>query len=219
MKKETVQNKNSETDLKSAHETVTPTEVKTVNPTTSFMANKTLLLIGVLSLITVILLGLAFYTGFPQTVKPQTPPVKIVQTTLSIFRPVVSPAKTYTSDITLTTERKNITAVQIELTFDPKTLTNVDIKAGPFFKTPAVLLKKIDAVKGRISFVLGIGLGQNPIKGNGTVAILSFTPITKSGITTISFLKTSKATTSDKVQSILTAAKGIQFPFGPTPTP
>jgi hypothetical protein len=183
-----------------------------------FMPHKTLMLIGILALITIILLGIAFHLGFPNTNKPGAQQIKVLQTTLSVLEPVAS-SSAYTTNLTLTTERKKVTAVQIELTYDPKVLTNVDIKPGPFFPSPTILLKKIDKVKGRISYALGIGLGQKAVNGNGTVAVLSFTPLLKSGITIIAFLKTSEVTVVGEIPSILTAAHGIQFPFGLTPTP
>jgi hypothetical protein len=182
----------------------------------SFMSQKTLTLIGILSFVTIVLLILAFYVNVPQN-KP-IKKVYVPQTVLSIPKPVAS-ASAYMTDITLTTERKKVTTVEIELTYDPKVLTKVDIKPGPFFPSPTILYKKIDTVKGRISYLLGIGLGQKPIIGNGVAAILTFTPTVKSGITTISFLPTSKATVSTEVSSILTAAHGIKFFLGPTPTP
>ena len=159
---------------------------------------------------------LALHIGLPGNKPVKT--VYIPQTVLNIPKPVAS-ASAYMTDIMLTTERKKITTVEIELTYDPKVLTRVDIKPGPFFPSPTILYKKIDTVKGRISYLLGIGLGQKPIIGNGVVAILTFTPTVKSGITTISFLQTSKATVSTEVSSILTAAHGIKFFLGPTPTP
>jgi hypothetical protein len=181
-----------------------------------FMPHKTLILIGILALITIILLGIALL-GFSNTNKPAQQ-IKVLQTTLSVLEPVAS-SSAYTANVTLTTERKKATAVQIELTYDPKVLTNVDIKPGSFFPNPTILSKKIDTVKGRISYVLGIGLGQKSVNGNGTVAVLSFTPLLKSGITTIAFLPTSKVTVVGEIPSVLTAAHGIKFSFGPTPTP
>jgi hypothetical protein len=164
------------------------------------------------------LLGLALYTQLPQTNKPVEKQVKVLKTTLNILEPVAS-SSAYTANVTLTTERKKVTAVQIELTYNPKALTNVDIKPGSFFPNPTILSKKIDAVKGRISYVLGIGLGQSSVNDNGIVAILSFTTIPKNGITTIAFLPICKLTVVGEVPSVLTAAHGIQFSFGPTPTP
>ena len=193
----------------------TNTNVETTKP---FMPRKTLILIGILSLITIILLGLALYTQLPQTNKPVEKQVKVLKTTLNILEPVAS-SSAYTANVTLTTERKKVTAVQIELTYNPKALTNVDIKPGSFFPNPTILSKKIDAVKGRISYVLGIGLGQSSVNDNGIVAILSFTTIPKNGITTIAFLPICKLTVVGEVPSVLTAAHGIQFSFGPTPTP
>lgn len=221
MEENTVQAQNPKTQpTNPAPPAPTPTNVKaeTVETTKPFMPRKTLILIGILSLITIILLGLALYTQLPQTNKPVEKQVKVLKTTLSVLAPVAS-SSAYTANVTLTTERKKVTAVQIELTYDPKVLTNVDIKPGSFFPNPTILSKKIDAVKGRISYVLGIGLGQSSVNGNGTVAILSFTTVPKNGITIIALLPISGLTVVGTVPSVLTAEQGIQFYFGPTPTP
>lgn len=212
------QNQNPETEPKPAPEAVTIPDTKTNTP---FMPQKTLVLIGVLSVVTIILLGLALYTGFPQASRPTAQkPVKVLQTTLSVLRPVASSStNAYVAEVALTTEREKVTAVEIDLTYDPKILTNVDIKPGTFFSNPTILRETIDKTNGKVSFVLGIGLGQSPVNGNGTVAVLSFTTLPKSGITTISFLKQSAVTVSTVRPSILTNAQGIQFSFGPTPTP
>lgn len=193
----------------------TPTGTNTDN---SFMPSKTLILIGLLSLITIILLGIALYTALPKTNPTAQKQIVVLKTTLSVLKPVAS-ASAYLADVALTTERKKVTAVQVELKYDPKTLTNVDIKPGSFFANPTVLSKKIDKVNGRVSFILGIGLGQLPVNGNGTIAVLSFTPLLKNGITTIALLPESKITVSGVVPSILTNVQGIEFTFGPTPTP
>lgn len=199
-------------------EPINPAPISPETETTkSFMSQKTLILIGVLSLITIILLILALRIGFPLG-KPAEKKVPVLQTTLNIPKPVAS-SSAYITNIMITTERKKVTAVEIELTYDPKVLTKVDIKPGPFFPSPTVLVKKIDTVKGKISYILGIGLGQDPVNGNGAVALLTFTPTVKSGITTLTFLPTSKATVATEVPSVLTAAHGVKFSFGPTPAP
>ena len=187
-----------------------PTPVETKSPEGT---QKTLILIGGLALITIILLIAAVFVGLPQKSTPKTTPV-VLKTILNISKPVAS-SSAYSADITLTTERKNVTAVQLELTFDPKVLTQVDIKSGSYFPDPVILSKKIDPLKGRITYILGIGLGQKPIASNkGTIAVLSFTPLLKSGIATISFLPTSRLTVSGQVHTVLTGAHGIIFSLG-----
>jgi hypothetical protein len=220
MEEKTAQKENLTTQPANNPVILTPpeNEVKNVEPDKSFMHNKTLMLIGVLALITVILLGLALYVGLPSKPGGQKQ-VAVIKTTLSALTPVATSANVYTSNITLTTERGKTTAVEIELSYDPKVLSNVDIKPGPFFSNPTILSKKIDAVNGKVSYILGIGLGQYPVDGNGTIAILSFTPLLKSGIATLVLLPKSEVTVAGTRPSILTNVKGIQFPFGSaTPT-
>ena len=211
----------AQTENQTAQPTTPTTTVPNVEPVKNtpppVMPRKTLILIVILSVITVILLGLALYIGLPQ-VKPGQKQVKVLKTILSVTKPVASNSA-YLANVTLTTERKKTTVVQIELTYDPKALTNVDINAGAFFPSPTILEKKIDAVNGRVSYILGIGLGQYPVNGNGTVAILSFTPLVKNGITTITFLPKSEVVVAGVIPSVLTNAQGVKFSFGETLTP
>jgi len=183
-----------------------------------FMPGKTLVLIGILALVTIVLLGLALYNT-PQTVKTPTKPAqKILKTDLTIAQPVAS-SSAYTVDIMLSTERTKITVVQIELSYNPKVLSNIDIVPGTFFSNPTILLKKIDKVNGRISYLLGIGLGQKPVTAQqGQVAVLKFTPLLRSSTATIDFASQSQVNAAGVVSSVLTSTKGLQFQFGPIPT-
>jgi hypothetical protein len=182
------------------------------------MPGKTLVLIGILALVTIVLLGLALYNT-PQTVKTPTKPAqKILKTDLTIAQPVAS-SSAYTVDIMLSTERTKITVVQIELSYNPKVLSNIDIVPGTFFSNPTILLKKIDKVNGRISYLLGIGLGQKPVTAQqGQVAVLKFTPLLRSSTATIDFASQSQVNAAGVVSSVLTSTKGLQFQFGPIPT-
>ena len=69
-----------------------------------------------------------------------------------------------------------MTAVQLEVAYDPKAVSNVRVTQGAFFTNPVVLLNANDTTTGRISFALGIAPAQEPVNGKGTVATISFTP-------------------------------------------
>jgi len=182
-----------------------------------FMPNQTLLLIGGLALATIVLLFLAFYNSMPKPPAKKAP-AKILQTFLKIAQPIAS-SSAYLASVELSTERSKITVVQLNLSFDPKILGKVDINPGTVFDNPTIILKDIDTVNGKISYTLGIGLGQYPVNGNGTVAIISFTPLVSSGTTNIDFTPKNQVNAAGQTQSILTSTKGIQFSFAPAPTP
>ena|ERR1035437_2090897 len=123
-------------------------------------AKRTYLLILLLALIATGLLAIAFIpkvnAPVTTTVKPIQSPV---QTTLVIssepIQDKVNPLK-YTVDVAIDSGQDNVTAVQLELSYNPKALTNVDIAPGTFFNNPNILLKKIDPVNGRITYALGV---------------------------------------------------------------
>src|SRR5436190_5631457 len=54
-----------------------------------------------------------------------------------------------------------ISAVQLQLKYDPNVLTDVDIIPGTLFPRPVVLTKKIDPEKGTIFYVIGVSLESN----------------------------------------------------------
>lgn len=60
--------------------------------------------------------------------------------------------------------------IQLELSFDPSLIYNVNIYPGGYFIEPAEIIKHIDFKNGRISYILK-GAVQNP---NNTVASISF---------------------------------------------
>jgi hypothetical protein len=219
---------NEEKDTENLKTTESPkVEVKELTP---FMPKKTFILIGLLTLATIILLIIALYPSVSGSLKAlnnnqnKTPKVvvNIPQTELTIAMPTLLPAtdtagNIYGADVLLSTQRSKIDVIDLELTFDPKSIENVNITPSDFFTEPVILTKKIDTVKGKISFVFGIGPGQKPVSKQGVVAVITFTPIAAKGWTIIDFAENNKVISEEKVQSILTSTKGLQFPYGMTP--
>jgi hypothetical protein len=71
-----------------------------------------------------------------------------------------------------------VTAVQLEISYDPKVLTNVTVeKETTFFTAPIVLINKTDKAAGRITYALGITPAQQPISVSGNVVTVSFTKL------------------------------------------
>ncbi len=98
----------------------------------------------------------------------------------------------------------NISAIQLELQYDPKILTNVDIVPGTYLQNPVVLLKKISPQTGQISFALGLTTNATNLPTTGTVAKLTFQTLpSASGQTQVSFLPNTLVTATGIENSIL----------------
>jgi len=149
------------------------------------MSKRTLFLIFALFIITFALLLMALYQ--PQAPKPiPTTVIKepIEQTILSFGNPVIATSSTslrqptdlnYSLPINISTGKNKVTAVQLELQYDPLILTNVAVTPASFFAKPDILLNQIDTKTGRISYALDVGLTTlQGVVGRGTVANLTF---------------------------------------------
>jgi len=170
--------------------------------------NRTLFLI---LLLIVSAAGLMYLSLNTKPAPTTSVPVSIAQTTLVMTPPVASTSGLLNSDIRVNTNGNTATAVQIELSYNPKDLGDVDITAGTFFKNPLELFKKIDTQNGRVSYAVGVSLGDKGAPGNGVVAKLSFSKLKTTGTTSISFLPKSIVTSSGISQSVLKSATGLTF--------
>ncbi len=196
------------------------------------MSRRTLILIVVLIIATAVLLAIALTPVRPPAPAPTKPSAVLpyAYTTLKInSSPVIfsSPvssisAKTYTTDVTIDTGNNKVTAVQLELSFDPKLITNVDIKPGSFFVNPTELLKKINNQEGSVSYAIAGGLltGNRSVKGQGVVATISFEEIGSADETTyIKFLPKTLVTAEGIDKSVLKTTVNAVFPLGQLTTP
>ncbi len=188
------------------------------------MSKRTLSLIIVLFLAA---LGLMFIaqakpeqqqTPIQPNITPRvTPPV--AQTVLlfgDLSMTTSSTQPTHSIPIIIQTGKNLVTAVQIELLYDPQIITNVSITQGTFFSKPVVLLNYIDDANGRISYALGINPQDSGKKGEDiVVATLTFkAKISTPTATTISFLPKTLVTEEDVAQSVLKSANPTQFIVG-----
>ena len=161
----------------------TPTESKpgtNNNLQGKLKSNKTPLLIIVLAILTGLLLIFALApkstppsnTGnnSAQNATPSAPAEAVLT-----FGNATSSGSVDNVDVIANTGNAATTAVQLEMSFDPKMVSNIAITPGDFVKGWSVLIKNIDYTNGRISFAIGMPLGASGIKGMGTVAHLSFT--------------------------------------------
>lgn len=96
----------------------------------------------------------------------------------------------YLLPILVKTGTNKITAVQLEMAFDPNVLTNIDIKPSNFLEGPIILINEINSRSGRISYALGIApsASESGKQGEGTLATLTFQ--TKNKLTKLSVGKT-----------------------------
>lgn len=188
------------------------------------ISRKTLGLIVGLFIVT----GILLYMAIAPTLKTNTSnkPQAIVPTPTSAAHSVLSftpdtiaavPGVPSTVAIELSTGENNVRAVQIELAYDPAVLSNVSIKSGTFFATPAELIAPtVNAKTGRVSYAFGV---PAPKKGTGTVAMLTFTPRlttssvngtpTPSNTTQITFVPLSKVAAAGVGPSVLKTSSNL----------
>jgi len=192
------------------------------NKPEGFMPRKTLILIIFLAIVTVGLLILALIPNLKTPVKTtpkSTAIIRDAQTNLSFSAPIISSSSALQSNVEIATGRNKVTGVQLELSFDPKVLTNVDIAPGTFFTDPVIILKKIDAENGRITYALGIGLGQKAVTGRGTLAVVTFIPVVgATESTSINFLPKTEVAAQGQIMSVLKTSSGATINLiSPTP--
>lgn len=141
--------------------------------------NKTLLLVVGLVILTIVLLALSLTArnsgSLPIIGNNDGSNETIAFTSLSISEDVrVAEAGGYETDVIINSGENQITGIQLELTYDPRVLTDVDINPGSYFTNPTVLQKEIDETNGTIKYLLGTTAGSEPVTGEGPVAVISF---------------------------------------------
>lgn len=171
--------------------------------------SRTLILILILILSTVGLLALSI-NNKPQSATTAVP-VPIAASTLSLTAPKASTSGILTSDVVINTSSNKVMAAQLELSYNPKDITIVDVTPGLFFKTPTELIKKIDAENGRVSYALANTFGQKGISGKAIFATIAFTKLKTTGITQIDFLGKTHVSGEGLQMSVLRSTLGIEF--------
>jgi hypothetical protein len=189
------------------------------------MSKRTLFLIFALFIITFTLLMMALYQ--PQAPKAtQTAIIKepVAQTVLTFGNPSIATSSSafalnYSLPINITTFKNKVTAVQLELQYDPAILTNVAVIPGSFFSNPEVFLNQIDTKTGRISYAFGVGLEDQGVIGKGTAASLTFSVKTSAvEKTAIIFLPKTLAAAEGVNESVLKQTTNGIFTVGKEPS-
>lgn len=186
------------------------------------MSIRTLILIIVLSVVAGVAVFIAValknetQQDAPQSSLPQlTPTPDMAYTTLSLIpNPLTISTPSASVDVSISTKTNKVTAVQLEISYDPKMLANVNIAPGTFFENPIVLLKKVDEKKGRIYFALGISPTQTAKQGTGNVATITFiSNLTKGEQTQINVLPETLVTAEGIASSVLKSSQGTTVMF------
>lgn len=189
------------------------------------VSKKTVILICILTVITAALL----YAAIVQ--QPKTSPLvaKSVQkvspahTVLSLVSASSTTSSQFNKTLNLLADPhgNKVNGIQVELSYDPTTITNVAITPGQFFSHPVILFHTIDKTNGRISYVIAPGLSDGLATQSGTVAtlVLTLNPQATSS-TTLHFLPKTKVTQEGTLESVLKSALDLKLTFSrPTYVP
>jgi hypothetical protein len=191
------------------------------------MPKKTLALISGLVLVTIVLFFVALRTGKEQMQQPQPAVSQPVAQQISPTVPVhtvlaLSPNPLTVSlgqqgkvDVNIDTQDNAVTAVQLELSYDPAVVSNVVVTPGTMFANPVVLINKNDVATGRITYAFGITPAGKPIAGSGAVATITFTTKASAGKQAeISLLPSTLVTARGVASSVLKSATGTTVVVG-----
>jgi Cohesin domain len=185
------------------------------------MPKKTLALISGLVVVTIVLFIIALRAGQQQqapsipkgtTMSHQPTPEVPAHTVLKLGpNPLtVAPGQVQKVNITMDTQDNNVTAVQLELGYDPHIIGSVKVTSGPMFTNPVVLINKNNTTTGRYTYAFGITPNAQAVKGSGVVATVSFIPLYGSTGKSmqLGLLPSSLVTARGVAQSVLKTTSG-----------
>ncbi len=190
------------------------------------MSKKTLALISGLVLVTVVLFVIALKSSqqsAPTNVTPSstvmkpTPTISMAHSVLSLSpNPVqVAPGTVGKVDVVINTSDNPVTAVQLEIAYDPKDIGNVKVVSGPLFQNSVILIDKDNPTTGRFTYAFGRTPGQTPVQGTGVVATITFTAKAAS-TSQLTLLPTTLVTARGVATSVLKSSSGTQVIVGAT---
>ena len=189
------------------------------------MPKKTLALISGLVVVTIILFIIALRAG-QQASAPSIPPTQQAQPTAMVPahtvlqvgpNPItVAPGQVGQASVMMDTSDNDVTAVQLELGYDPRVIANVKVTPGTLFTNPVVLIDKNNPVTGRYTYAFGITPNAQVVKGTGVVATVSFTvlPGTVGKQMQLGLLPSSLVTARGVAESVLKSATGTVITVG-----
>ncbi len=190
------------------------------------MPKRTLTLVISLVLIAGGLVFLALSTLQPLQQLPNASvsptPIPVAHTTLSLIpNPAISTAATNTQiSVMIDSHGDKVSAAQLELAFDPTTLTVVDIvpaTTDPFFARTTQLLKVIDQRNGKATYAIALSTTEKAKAGTGTLAIITVRLAPTAKQAELTFLPSTLVTATGVTQSVLVKATGTTVTLD-TPT-
>lgn len=188
------------------------------------MSKRTLALIAFLTVLTAFFVYLAVSQTKPVVTTPKvmTPTTKPVPayTTLSLTPENLSLSSNSGSlNVMINTGKGTktnaVTAVQLEMQYDPKMLTNVTVVPGTFIPNGVPLVNSIDKTTGKITYALAIPPSGSGATGTGTVATIRFQSLLPKGKSAeFSLLPTTLVTAQGVSESVLLQATGATISSG-----
>lgn len=182
------------------------------------MPKRTITLILALILIAGGLVFLALSTTQPKQSLPTSnipTQVPFAHTTLTLSpNPAVSTATANTPiAVMIDSHGDKVSAVQLELSFNPQELTIVDVVSATadspsFFSKATQLLKIIDQRNGKLTYALALSPAEQAKAGSGTVAIITARIAQGVKQTKLNLLPTSIVTATGITQSVLKETTG-----------
>lgn len=193
------------------------------------MSKKTLALISGLVLVTVVLFVIALKSNQstqegpkPTEAMKPAPTVSVAHSVLSLSpNPVtVAPGGVGKVSVNIDTSDNPVTAVQLEISFDPKSISNLQVETGPLFQNSVVLIGNNSATNktanqtGKFTFAFGRTPGQAPITGTGVVATISFSALPGAKSSQLTLLPNTLVTARGVASSVLKSSTGTQVIVG-----
>lgn len=187
------------------------------------MPKKTLALISGLVLVTVVLFVVAFNANKQQTQKPPitntVPTASIVpaHSVLSLSpNPIyVGPGQQGKVDVLLDASDNNVTAVQLELGYDPRYVTGLQVAPGPAFPNSVALINKNNPQQGRMTYALAKTPNKPTFKGKGVIATITFVAQGQIGTQSqLALLPTTLITAQGVASSVLKSSTGTLITIG-----
>jgi hypothetical protein len=197
------------------------------------MSKKTLGLIIVLLILTIVLVFVALSTKQQQsqttttpgaTAKPSNTPTPVAGHTILSMSPnpvTAGRGVPSTVNVMIDTQGDSVRAIQLEIAYDPKALTNVTIKPGDFFPgAQALPVGGVNQTTGRITFAVTPANLRDAKSGKGTVATLTFYPTAAAATSTAITLLDKSLVTSPGLgaQTVLKSVSGTSVVISGTQT-
>lgn len=200
------------------YQTAQATNNQNINNQSSFRG--TIILIFILAAITAFFLYIAlnpYHIKVPSKISTIPTPTPYAHTIISL---VAAPAASASSksnviDININSGINTVNVAQLEIAFDPKTISNIIMQKGTFFTNPVELLNDVNYQDGRINYALGIAPKQTGVKGSGTLATLTYevNPISTASAITFTVLPKSLVASQGIIFSTLKSVNNFSIPI------